>query len=91
MLGSHNNRREFAAVDDAHQTGVWILHGQIHLLIVHPQCDTYSACSWVLKVIIEGFKSYKDQTISEPLDQHINVVGELPICSKANRLVNQTS
>ena len=27
-------------------------------------------------MVIEGFKSYKDQTISEPFDQHINVVGE---------------
>ena len=30
------------------------------------------------QVVIEGFKTYKDQTISEPLDQHINVVGEQP-------------
>ena len=29
-----------------------------------------------LQVVIEGFKTYKDQTISEPLDQHINVVGD---------------
>ena len=29
------------------------------------------------QAIIEGYKSYKDQTISEPFDQHINVVGEL--------------
>ncbi len=29
----------------------------------------------VAQVVIEGFKSYKDQTISEPFDQHINVVG----------------
>lgn len=28
------------------------------------------------QVVIEGFKSYKDQTISEPFDQHINVVGK---------------
>ena len=31
----------------------------------------------ILQAIIEGYKSYKDQTISEPFDQHINVVGML--------------
>ena len=30
-----------------------------------------------VQAIIEGYKSYKDQTISEPFDQHINVVGML--------------
>ena len=30
-----------------------------------------------VQAIIEGYKSYKDQTISEPFDQHINVVGTL--------------
>ncbi|CAK0783516.1 hypothetical protein CVIRNUC_006715 [Coccomyxa viridis] len=29
----------------------------------------------IKQAIIEGYKSYKDQTISEPFDQHINVVG----------------
>ncbi|CAL8464327.1 g3862 [Coccomyxa elongata] len=29
---------------------------------------------YIKQVVIEGFKSYKDQTISEPFDQHINVV-----------------
>ena len=29
----------------------------------------------VLQVIIEGFKSYKDQTVAEPFSQKINVVG----------------
>ena len=31
-------------------------------------------------MVIEGFKTYKDQTISEPLNQHINVVGEQLHC-----------
>ena len=32
-----------------------------------------------VQAIIEGYKSYKDQTISEPFDQHINVVGMLMV------------
>lgn len=41
-----------------------------------------SACSLLtapldVQAIIEGYKSYKDQTISESFDQHINVVGKL--------------
>lgn len=30
-----------------------------------------------IQVIIEGFKSYKDQTAAEPFSSKINVVGEL--------------
>lgn len=29
-----------------------------------------------VQVVIEGFKSYKDQTIIEPFSRNINVVGE---------------
>jgi hypothetical protein len=32
-----------------------------------------------VQVIIEGFKSYKDQTIVEPFSRNINVVGECRI------------
>lgn len=33
-------------------------------------------CSHVCaQIVIEGFKSYKDQTIAEPFSPHINVIG----------------
>ena len=31
-------------------------------------------------MVIEGFKSYKDQTIIEPFSRNINVVGEGLVC-----------
>ena len=40
----------------------------------HRLHNTQVLCFGV-QVIIEGYKSYKDQIISEPFDQHINVVG----------------
>ncbi len=38
------------------------------------QLDTIITVANV-QVIIEGFKSYKDQTISEPFSPRINIVG----------------
>lgn len=34
-----------------------------------------TAFSLSVQVVIEGFKSYKDQTIIEPFSENINVVG----------------
>ena len=41
-----------------------------------------------VQAIIEGYKSYKDQTISEPFDQHINVVGMLMVQCMARRCLD---
>ena len=36
------------------------------------------------QVILEGFKSYKDQTIVEPFSENINVVGESAVLAYAS-------
>ena len=45
-----------------------------------PTLDARNGCG--AQVIIEGFKSYKDQTISDPFSDKINVIGaaEYPAC-----------
>lgn len=41
----------------------------------------YNRLVSAVKVIIEGFKSYKDQTAAEPFSNKINVVGKLVVLS----------
>lgn len=41
-----------------------------------PLCLRNFCCCVTLQVIVEGWKSYKDQTILEPFSPKVNVIGE---------------